>query len=479
MLKKTMLMVITLLTVFAATSYAAAVDIKGHWAEVTIQQWLDVGKAKGYEDGKFYPDKTITRAEFVRLVNTGFAFTVNPVSGSSSPFSDVLPSDWFFKDVLQAYQDQIINGMTDGTFLPQNNVSRQEAAKIIANIIQPDAVPLTPLTYKDRVAVAAWAIDEVTFLSNQSVILGYPDSTFRPQRDLSRAEALVLIDKAVKLANKLYGTVTLDKVVTAGIPVNLIDTTKRQVIGSATSNETGRYSLSVTPGSYVVVANTGSAYAAVPIQISKNKLNVLDLNLISKVQVKGKINNQVGILQPNTKVVLDNGFTTFEVTSNASGTYSVYLPADYEYSVYYQNKSETYKLPVKKGDPKLDDLTITITTPASSNSNTINSADTNNSADTLGPVTTYTTKALSNGTYIDRLEISLSATDESSGVSKTQYRINGGSWIDYTNPFIVDAATTEKVEFYSVDKTGNTEVVHVMDFNKGTVSFVETSQRRF
>lgn len=472
MLKKTMLLVIALLVVFTTTSYAAAADIKGHWAEGTIQQWLDEGKAKGYEDGNFYPDKTITRAEFVRLVNTGFGFTVNP-SASTSPFSDVLATDWFYKDALQAYEDQIITGPGNGIFLPQSNVTRQEAAKIIANIIQPDAAPLTAITYTDKNDIAAWALDEVTFLSNQSVILGYPDSTFKPQRDLSRAEALVLIDKAVKLANKLYGTVTLDQAPASGIPVNLIDTSTRKVSGTTLSGGNGKYSLTVTPGSYVATANTDNAYAAVPVKISKNKLNVLDLNLISKVLVKGKIVNQFGALQSNTKVVLDNGFTTFELTSSASGTYSIYLPADYEYSVYYLNKLEAFKFPVKKDDPKLGDLTIIITTPTST------AASTSSNADTTAPVTTYTTKALSNGSYVDRLEIALSATDNSSGVSKTQYRINGGSWIDYTSPFIVDAATVEKVEYYSADKAGNSEVVHVMDFNKGTVSFVVTSQRRF
>lgn len=470
MLKKTMLLVIALLVVFATTSYAAAADIKGHWAEGTIQQWLDEVKAKGYEDGNFYPDKTITRAEFVRLVNTGFGFAVNP-SASTSPFSDVLVTDWFYKDAFQAYEDQIITGPGNGTFLPQSNVTRQEAAKIIANIIQPDAAPLTAITYTDKNDIVAWALNEITFLSNQSVILGYPDSTFKPQRDLSRAEALVLIDKAVKLANKLYGTVTLDQTPTSGIPMNLIDTSTRKVSGTTLSGTNGKYSLTVTPGSYVAVANTDIAYAAGPIKISKNKLNVLDLNLISKVLVKGKIVNQYGALQSNTKVVLDNGFTTFELTSSASGTYSINLPADYEYSVYYLNRLEAFKFPVKKGDPKLDDLTITITTPTGATT-TIN-------ADTIAPVTTYTTQSLSNGSYIDKLEITLAATDNSSGVSKTQYRINGGSWIDYISPFIVDAATVEKVEYYSTDKAGNSEVVHVMDFNKGTVSFVLTSQRRF
>lgn len=484
MVRKTLLLVITFITMFAATAFAAAADIKGHWAEATIQQWLDAGKAKGYEDGNFYPDKTITRAEFVRLVNTGFGFTVNP-AGSNSPFTDIVPSNWFYNDVVQAYQDQIINGMSEGIFSPQSSISRQEAFKIIANIIQPDAAPLTPLTYKDRDSIAAWALDEITFLSNQSVIQGYPDMTFKPQRDLSRAEALFLIEKALKLSNILVGTITLDNVATSGVSVNLTDTETRQNSGSTTSGEAGKYLLTVTPGSYAVIANTDTAYAAAPINISKNKLNVLNLNLVSKVKVTGQITNQSGTLQPNTKIILDNGYTTFEVTSSANGAYTTYLPAGYEYSVYYQNKLEPTKLPVKKDDPKLDNKTIAITTPTGSGSSS-SSSSTNSgggstpvsNADTVAPVTTYTTKPLSNGSYIDKLEISLSATDNASGVRETNYRVNGGAWMKYTAPFIVEAATSETVEYYSVDQANNTETIHVMDFNKGTVSFVVTSQGR-
>lgn len=469
MFKKTLLLVITLLAVFTTSSYAAASvsDISGHWAEGTIQQWLDLDKAQGYEDGSFYPDKTVTRAEFVRLVNNGFALPVNPGS-SSSPFTDVLPSDWFYKDVLQAYENQTVNGFSDSIFLPGNKVTRQEAAKIIANIIQPDGAPLTTVAYTDKNDIAAWVLDEVAFLSNHSVILGYPDSSFKPRRDLTRAEALVLIDKAVNMANKLYGTVTVNNVASAGISIKLNDKSSRQASYTTLSEGSSSYSVVVTPGSYVAVAETDKAYAAVPIEISKNKLNVLDLNLIPKVLVKGTLVNQFGVLQSNTKVVLDNGFSTFDLTSSAGGAYSLYLPAGYEYSVYYQNKQESVKFPVMGNDPALGNLTIRMTTPASTGS-----------PDTTAPVTTYTTKALSNGSFIDRLEITLSATDYSSGVNTTQYRINGGSWISYTSPFIVDAATTEKVEYYSTDNAGNAEAIHIMDFNKGTVSFKLSTQRGF
>ena len=55
-------------SVFAADAKTAA-DLNGHWAQTTIQQWMDKGMIGGYEDGTFRPDQSITRAEFIKLVN--------------------------------------------------------------------------------------------------------------------------------------------------------------------------------------------------------------------------------------------------------------------------------------------------------------------------------------------------------------------------------------------------------------------------
>lgn len=55
-------------SLFAADN-AAASDIQGHWAEETINEWMAEGLIGGYQDGTFQPDKAITRAEFIKLVN--------------------------------------------------------------------------------------------------------------------------------------------------------------------------------------------------------------------------------------------------------------------------------------------------------------------------------------------------------------------------------------------------------------------------
>ena len=72
-----------------APVFGASSDILGHWAEVTITKWQNEGRIGGYEDGTFQPDKAVTRAEFVRLLNSA----VSTPDGESISFSDVKAGD--------------------------------------------------------------------------------------------------------------------------------------------------------------------------------------------------------------------------------------------------------------------------------------------------------------------------------------------------------------------------------------------------
>ncbi len=92
-----------------------APDIKGHWAEAAIQQLVDLGAVSGLPDGTFRPDLTVTRAEFVTMVNKSLRIT--PVTGTSR-FKDVKPEDWFAGQVEAAAAYGYVAGNPDGTLAP-------------------------------------------------------------------------------------------------------------------------------------------------------------------------------------------------------------------------------------------------------------------------------------------------------------------------------------------------------------------------
>ena len=82
----------------AAFAAADVTDVNGHWAEQAIHDWMERGYIGGYEDNTFRPDQTITRAEFVKLVNK----TIRADQTAPIAFCDVSDSDWFAGEVALA-----------------------------------------------------------------------------------------------------------------------------------------------------------------------------------------------------------------------------------------------------------------------------------------------------------------------------------------------------------------------------------------
>ena len=109
---------------------AASGDISGHWAESTITKWENGGYISGYPDGTFRPDNAISRAEFVTLANKAFGYTTPTVIS----FSDVNPSYWGYSEIQKGVAAGYIKGDAAGTFRPGAAVTRQEAAVMITQI---------------------------------------------------------------------------------------------------------------------------------------------------------------------------------------------------------------------------------------------------------------------------------------------------------------------------------------------------------
>ncbi len=178
----------------AGASFAQPSDIQGHWAEKKIIGWIDKGLAKGYADGSFKPDYSITRAEFIVLVNKSFGFT------GSSPvnFTDVSSTDWFFKEVSKAMAAGYISGYEDGTLRPENEISRQEVAVILFKLLKlktPENEN-TVSRFKDLESIPQWSKGPVNAVVENGYMAGYPDQTYQPERSITRAEAIVTLDRA-------------------------------------------------------------------------------------------------------------------------------------------------------------------------------------------------------------------------------------------------------------------------------------------
>ena len=177
----------------SVTAFGAPKDIQGHWAQNTINKWVDKGDISGYPDGTFRPNNMITRAEFVVLVNNAMGYT----KSGYAYFSDV-PSHYWGKNAIQTgVAAGYISGDGNGIFRPNDPVTRQEAAAMISRILDLKQNESRAYRYTDSYAISNWAKGVVGAVSEAGIMAGYPDGSFGPNRVLTRAEAVLALDKTV------------------------------------------------------------------------------------------------------------------------------------------------------------------------------------------------------------------------------------------------------------------------------------------
>jgi hypothetical protein len=164
-------------------------DIAGHWAEASIIRAVNGGIVKGYTDGTFKPNATVTRAEFsVMLMNA-----LKPQeAGAELTFTDSSKiGAWAQKAVAQAVQAGIISGYTDGTFRPNTFVTRTEMAVMIANALELSIEGNATTSFADDQAIPVWAKGSVEALKKLGIVKGTTNNQFNPNTQATRAEVVI------------------------------------------------------------------------------------------------------------------------------------------------------------------------------------------------------------------------------------------------------------------------------------------------
>ena len=149
----------------------------------------------GYEDGSVQPEGDITRAEvatiFFRLLTDE---SRNEYWSQTNPYSDVSADDWFNNAVSTLTNAGVLDGYEDGTFKPNGNITRAEFATITARFFEAtyDGENLFPDIE------GHWAQDYINEAANASIVNGYEDGTFRPQQYITRAEAVTMVNRTIE-----------------------------------------------------------------------------------------------------------------------------------------------------------------------------------------------------------------------------------------------------------------------------------------
>jgi hypothetical protein len=173
-------------------------DIETHWAKKWIEDAVKLGFVSGYEDGTFKPDRTITRAEFSKLMNNA----LHTEKEASLSFTDVGSKEWFYKEVQKSVASGFFSGYENNTFRPNNPIKREEVAKVVSSAItigEAEGEDATLLT--DYSTIQEWAKSSVNAVYNKGYILGYPEGVYRPEKALTRAEAVKIIYEIIDNEN--------------------------------------------------------------------------------------------------------------------------------------------------------------------------------------------------------------------------------------------------------------------------------------
>ncbi|UQZ37590.1 amidase [Paenibacillus sp. PK3_47] len=172
---------------------ASFTDTLNHWAKASIDVLIAEGLLTGYSDGTFRPNSGLTRAEAIKVIATHLG-----LEGQDSNFTDVASTHWANKFIGAAAGSGLMNGYSDGSFRPNEKISRSELAALITRAFKLTGNGNTSFTDVNR---NAWYYDSIDALASNNIITGYEDSTFKPEKDITRAEFATIVARLLETAN--------------------------------------------------------------------------------------------------------------------------------------------------------------------------------------------------------------------------------------------------------------------------------------
>lgn len=172
-------------------------DTAGHWAAASISAQAASGVVAGFPGGSFKPGESVTRAQFVVMIRNAMVW---PEARQAPVFTDMIP-DWASGAVATAVNRGVVSGYPRGDFRPQNTITRAEMAVILSRLLEKEGLSGTVKTpsYKDLDQVPGWAAPAVARASGAGLVKGDPDGNFRPRDNVTRAEAVTVIDNLLRL----------------------------------------------------------------------------------------------------------------------------------------------------------------------------------------------------------------------------------------------------------------------------------------
>jgi hypothetical protein len=211
-----------------------------HWADQYLNNLVSEGIMRGDDDGNLFPDNSITRAEFVAMMNRAFGYDEK----GKMNFNDVSEEAWYYDDIAIAYNQGYFNGVYADTAGPDTPLKREQAVAMLCRALKIEGVDQADFTFTDDKEFSYWSKSYINATTQKQILSGYPDNTFRPAEYMKRGEM-------AKVLSEVAGEIIKDE--------------GSNYIGYANGNvsvvQSGASLRNTTvPGDLYITAGTGTGY---------------------------------------------------------------------------------------------------------------------------------------------------------------------------------------------------------------------------
>ena len=201
-------MILPLIPVLEVPASASAAS------DAAIDQLENWGIINGYPDGQTHPERLLTRAEYVAMVNRAYGYK----GTGATPFTDVPETSWYSDDIGIAYNAGYFKGIAEDKAGPTNTLTREQAIVMLGRNMRMDPVAGEVTEFSDGRDFSSWSHGIARAAAQRGIIGGYADGSFKPKNEITRGEMAIMLKRALgELINQSgvhtlsdhYGTVTI------------------------------------------------------------------------------------------------------------------------------------------------------------------------------------------------------------------------------------------------------------------------------
>lgn len=169
------------------------------WYAESVNALSEKGILKGRSESRFFPEETVTRAEFSKIIAMAFELSADE---NYVPHKDVVSDEWYCSYISSVNAAGLMVG-SDNLFRPNESLNKEEAVVVLNNLIKKGFAKAvdngTPKVFGDSKIISDWAVSAVSAISSLGIINGNQNGLFEPQKACTRAEIAKMVYELIKI----------------------------------------------------------------------------------------------------------------------------------------------------------------------------------------------------------------------------------------------------------------------------------------